>query len=96
MDLKEYQKQLEQKVVDTFKNLPPLINYPVSGYIKEFAYPVFTFYEKDILRIIKESSLFSADISDEKIIRCLHDNFEFPMKSEDVTELLLKHDEIFS
>ena len=96
MDLKEYQKQLEQKVVDTFKNLPPLINYPVSGYTKEFAYPVFTFYEKDILRIIKELSLFSADILDEKIIRCLHNNFEFPMKSRDVTELLLKRDEIFS
>lgn len=96
MDLKEYQKQLEQKVVDTFKNLPPLINYPVSGYIKEFAYPVFTFYEKDILRIIKELSLFSADILDQKIIRYLHNNFEFPIKSKDVTELLLRHDEIFS
>lgn len=96
MDLKEYQKQLEQKIEDTFNKLPPVINYPVPGYIKEFSYPAFTFYDKDILRIIKELSLISADTPDEKIICCLHNNFKFPMKNEDVVKFLLMHEEILS
>ena len=94
MDLKEYQKQLEQKIEDTFNKLPPVINYPVLGYIKEFSYPAFTFFDKDILRIIKELSLISADTPDEKIICCLHNNFKFPMKNEDVIKFLLMHEEI--
>ena len=94
--LAQYQTQLNKKIENSFKSLAPLIKYPVPGYIKEFSYPAFTFFDKDILRIIKELSLISADTPDEKVISCLHNNFKFPMKNEDVVKFLLMHEEILS